>query len=55
VNVVGKEAYAAKIAGVALLTNAAGVSIYGAGERRRLPPLLKFIDRLVTFHSRSRE
>jgi hypothetical protein len=35
VDVVSKEAYATKIASVVLLTNAAGVLIYRAGERRR--------------------
>jgi amino acid transporter len=35
VDVVSKEAYAAKIASVVLLTNAAGVLIYRAGGRRR--------------------
>jgi amino acid transporter len=36
VDVVSKEAYATKIAGVVLLTNAVGVLIYRAGERRRV-------------------
>jgi len=35
VDVVSKEAYAAKIVSVVLLTNAAGVLIFRAGERRR--------------------
>ena len=38
VDVVSKEAYATKIASVVLLTNAAGVLIYRAGERRRVKP-----------------
>ena len=36
VDVASKEEYAAKIAGVVLLTNAAGVLIFRAGERKRL-------------------
>ena len=35
VDVVSKLSYATKIAGVVLLTNAGGVLIYRAGERRR--------------------
>jgi hypothetical protein len=35
VDVVSKSAYAAKIVSVVLLTNAAGVLIFRAGERRR--------------------
>jgi amino acid transporter len=35
VDVVSKQAYAAKIASVVLLTNAAGLLIYRAGQRRR--------------------
>jgi hypothetical protein len=35
VDVVSKAAYATKIASVVLLTNAAGVLLYRAGERRR--------------------
>jgi glutamate:GABA antiporter len=38
VDVVSKQAYAIKIASVVLLTNAAGVLIFRAGERRRLRP-----------------
>jgi amino acid transporter len=38
VDVVSKTAYATKIASVVLLTNAAGVLIFRAGERRRLRP-----------------
>ena len=38
VDVVSKLSYATKIAGVVLLTNAAGVLIYRAGERRRRGP-----------------
>jgi amino acid transporter len=39
VNVVSKVAYATKIVSVVVLTNAAGILIYRAGQRRRVKPV----------------
>jgi glutamate:GABA antiporter len=41
VDVVSKTAYATKIVGVVLLTNAAGVLIYRAGQRTKVPTSLR--------------